>query len=253
MAGPSDWMTRSRWCSARSRLLLGRRRPELAAVQVRAEEVHVPAGVLVRHPSPVAGRDDRRAGVAVVRAVGREHLVAAGVQARHADGVLVGVRAAVGEEHLARSRRAALRDDALGGLAAREVGGGRARSVASAPACSWIAVDDGRMLVADVDVDELAREVEDRGCRRGPTPSRPSRRRSRGGRGSPGPTRSGTRDSRSSDFAARRGLRSLIVAVRCSGRHGVCWRAATARSGAAASDEPRRPHRLRRGATGRPR
>ena len=82
-------------------LLLGRGRPELGAVQVGAEEVHVPARVLVGHAAPVARRDDRRAGVAVVRAVGREDLVAAGVQARHADGVLVRVGAAVGEEDLA--------------------------------------------------------------------------------------------------------------------------------------------------------
>ena len=40
-----------------------------------------------------------------------------GVQTRHADGVLDGVGAAVGEEHLAHVRARQL-DDALGGLIA---------------------------------------------------------------------------------------------------------------------------------------
>ena len=139
-------------------LLLRRRRPELAAVEVGAEEVRVPAGVLVRHPSPVAGRDDRGTGVAVVRAVGRQHRVAAGVQARHADGVLVGVRAAVGEEHLGEPA-GRLVDDALGRLAAREVRGRRPDRREGARLL-LDRLHDGGMLVPDVDVDELAREVQ---------------------------------------------------------------------------------------------
>src|SRR5690606_39571973 len=76
-------------------LRLGRRPPELAAVQVRPERVHVPGRVLVGEAPPVAGRDDRGAGVAVVAAVPRDHLAAPGVQPRQPDRVLDGVGPAV--------------------------------------------------------------------------------------------------------------------------------------------------------------
>ena len=98
----------------------------------------VPARVLVGHAAPVPGRDDRRPGVAVIAAVGRDDLVPAGEQASHPDGVLVGVGAAVGEEHLAEAVGGAVGDPPRR-LAAGEVGGGRARSWSAAPACSWIA------------------------------------------------------------------------------------------------------------------
>src|SRR5690606_24252756 len=100
------------------------RRVELAAVQVGVEEMHVAGGVFVGHAARVAGGDDGRAGVAVVGAVGGEDLLAAGVQARHAHGVLVGVGAGVGEEHLGEAG-GRTGDDALGGFTAHQVGGGR--------------------------------------------------------------------------------------------------------------------------------
>ncbi len=80
--------------------LLGSLSPELAAIEVWPEEVDVTACELVRHATPVAGGDDGRTGVAMVRAIRREHFVAPGVEAGHADGVLVRIRPAVGEEDL---------------------------------------------------------------------------------------------------------------------------------------------------------
>ncbi len=81
-----------------------------------------------------------------------------GGEARHADGVLDGVGAAVGEEDLAEAR-AGLLDDALRGLAAHEVGvrGGDRRELGG---LALDRLDDLRVRVADVGVDELAREVE---------------------------------------------------------------------------------------------
>ena len=79
--------------------------------------MHDVIGVLVRPATRIARRLDRRAGVAVVRAVEREHLLLARVDAGHAHGVLVGVGAAVGEEDLVEALGREL-DDALRGLAA---------------------------------------------------------------------------------------------------------------------------------------
>ena len=77
-------------------------------------------GRLVRPAARVARERDRRGGAAVVAAVHREHLAPAGHGARHAHGVLVGVGAAVREEHLVE---VAGRDlgDAPGELAAHVV------------------------------------------------------------------------------------------------------------------------------------
>ena len=74
----------------------------------------------------------------MVRAVGGEHLGAAGVQPGHPDGVLDGLGAAVGEEDLVQVAGGALGDQP-GRLGARldgEAGRERARACA---ACSWIA------------------------------------------------------------------------------------------------------------------
>ena len=79
--------------------------PELRAVQVGPENVDVAAGVFVGDPAPVAGGSNRGAGVAVIGAVPGNHLVPAGMQPGHPDGVLVGVRAAVGEEDLVHAGR----------------------------------------------------------------------------------------------------------------------------------------------------
>ena len=129
-----------------------------AAVQEGAEEVHVPAGELVRHPSPVARRDDRRTRVAVVRAVRREHRVTPGVQARHADRVLDRVGAAVRKEDLGEAVRR-LVEDLLRRLPAVEVGRGGADG--GEPLGLFAdRGDDSGMLMPDVDVDQLAREVQ---------------------------------------------------------------------------------------------
>ena len=106
----------------------------------------------------VAGHRDRPGRGAVVAAVGREDLVAAGVQPGHADGVLRGLGAAVGEEHHVEVAGRQLADQP-GGLAAGVVGvdrGDRAELVG-------LLLDRRHqlgVLVADVDVDELAGEVE---------------------------------------------------------------------------------------------
>ena len=108
----------------------------------------------------IARHRDRPAGRAVIAAVGRQHLVPAGVAARHADGVLGGFRPTVGEEHLVEVAGRQLGDQP-GRLAAGVVGverGDRAELVG-------LLLDRGDepgVLVADVDVDELAGEVEPR-------------------------------------------------------------------------------------------
>ena len=110
-------------------------------------------------PAPWLAREvDGETGVAVVRAVERHHLAAAGVQPRHADRVLVGVGAAVGEEDLVHAVGREV-DDALRGLAARRVGVLR-RDRSQRGRLVLDRLDDLRVLVADVDVHELAREVE---------------------------------------------------------------------------------------------
>ena len=95
---------------------------------------------------------------AVVAAVRRQHLVAAGVHAGHADGVLGRLGAAVGEEHHVEVAGRQLGDQP-GRLAAGVVGverGDRAQLVG----LLLDRRDELGVLVADVDVDELAGEVE---------------------------------------------------------------------------------------------
>jgi hypothetical protein len=94
----------------------------------------------------------------VVRAVGAEHLVTSGGEARHANGVLVGIRPSVGEEDLAEVASGDT-EDALGRLATGEVavGGGDGRQK------SGLVLDclhQSGVAVPDIDVHQLAREVE---------------------------------------------------------------------------------------------
>ena len=109
-------------------------------------------------PAGIARHRDRTCGRAVVAPVGRENLVPARVHARHAQRVLVRLRSAVGEEHLVEIARCELGDEP-GCLAACVVGeGGRDRAQAGG-----LFLDRGdhfRVLVTEVEVDELAREVE---------------------------------------------------------------------------------------------
>ena len=86
--------------------------------------MHMAARIFVWHPAPVTGGGNRAAGVAVIGAVGRQHLIAAGIQARHANGVFVGIGSGVGEEHFAKPFRGQV-NNALSRLAARQVRRGR--------------------------------------------------------------------------------------------------------------------------------
>ena len=113
----------------------------------------MPARVFVRYAAPVSGRHDRRTRVAVVRTVLREHLVAPGVQARHPNGVLIRIRTAVGEEDLIEAVWSAVHD-AHGCLAAGQVCGRRRdRREQASLLCDGL--DDGRMLVPNIEIDQL--------------------------------------------------------------------------------------------------
>ena len=132
---------------------------ERRAVGVRTPELHHAGHARFARPATgVAGHRDRTAGGAVVAAVGGEHLLSPGVPARHAQGVLGGLRPAVGEEHLVQRPRRQFGDQP-GRLATSVVGedrGDRAQLVG-------LLLDRRHelgVLVADVHVDELAGEVE---------------------------------------------------------------------------------------------
>src|SRR5690554_2898965 len=94
----------------------------------------------------------------MVGAIRRQDLVATRREAGEADRILDGIRASVREEDLAE-RATRNVEDALCRLAPRE---GRVlwRDGREFPGLAGDRLDDGRMLVSDVGVDELAREVE---------------------------------------------------------------------------------------------
>ena len=121
--------------------------------------MHVLGGVFVRPAARIAGRGDGSTGVAVIGAVERELLVLVRVDTGHADRILDGVGPAIGEEHLVHVLGHQAGDE-LGCLAARSVrvlrcDGRQLRGLV------LDRLDDLRMLVADVHVDELRREVEE--------------------------------------------------------------------------------------------
>ena len=156
---PSTMITSARWARARSHFFGVVGGVERRPVGVRTPELDDPGQPGSLRPAPrIAGHRDRPAGRAVVAAVRRQHLVPSGVAARHADGVLGRLGTAVGEEHLVEVARRQLGDQP-GRLAARVVGvdrGDRAQLVG-------LLLDRRHelgVLVADVDVDELAGEVE---------------------------------------------------------------------------------------------
>ena len=139
-------------------LLFWRGRPVFRAVEVRTEDVLVAARVLIRDASPVASRHDGRPGVAVVRAVERDHLVASGVDARHTDGVFVGVSSTIREEDLVELLRS-VRQNLLRRQRAHVV------RVCRSHGGQNIRLGLNRrnhlgVLVPDVDVHQHAREVE---------------------------------------------------------------------------------------------
>ncbi len=132
---------------------------ERRPVQVGPPEVHDPGQAgLGPPPARVTGQRDRPGGRAVVAAVGRQHLVPAGVQPRHPHRVLVGVRPAVGEEHLVQGagRQVGQQPRRLRAHVVGERRGHRAQ----APGVLLDRRDQPRVLVADVDVDQLRGEVE---------------------------------------------------------------------------------------------
>ena len=106
-----------------------RRRIQPAAIAVRIEHADDAGDARLGGPAArVAGQRDRAGGGAVVRAVARDDLLAAGDPARDLDGVLVGLGAAVGEEGLGqvaggdlRQHAAQLGADAGGGRGWRDV------------------------------------------------------------------------------------------------------------------------------------
>ncbi len=158
VAGPSKAIVSSRCWRARAPPP-PRWWREGRAVEERRPEAHDARGAVVGGPAArVAGQVDRGGGGAVVRAVGGEHLRAARVQTGHADGVLDGLGAAVGEEDLVQVARGALGDEACG-LGA-DVHGEGGREGGELPGLLLDRGDDPGVLVADVGIDEAAGEVE---------------------------------------------------------------------------------------------
>ena len=121
-------------------------------------------------PAPrIAGQHHRAGGAAVVRAVERQHLVAAGVLARDLDRVLVGLGAAVGEEEDVDVARTD-----LGELAAEpraRLGGHERIGVGERLGLLRDGADDALVAVADVDAHQLAVEVEEPLAFRRPEPA----------------------------------------------------------------------------------
>ena len=139
-------------------LLFFRRGVKFAAVEIGVKEVNVTARILVRHAPPVTGGGNRAAGIAVIGAIGGEHFIAPGIEPRHTDGVLVGIGAGVGEEHFAKAFRRQL-DNPLRRFAAGEVGGG-GRDGHQLFQLGFHRRQHARMLIANVDVDQLAAEIQ---------------------------------------------------------------------------------------------
>ncbi len=137
----------------------GVRMPRGAAIGVRvehADDARHPG--LVRPPARIAGERDPAERGAVVRPIARDDLVPPGVHAGELDRVLVGLGAGVREE---RHREVAGRDlgqqppEPRAGLVRH-----RRPDRAELVGLLLDRGDDLRMLVPDVDVDELGREVE---------------------------------------------------------------------------------------------
>ena len=123
VAGPSNWISWSRCCRARAVSSASVVGVELRAVEERPVEVDDALGAVVVGPATrVAGEVDRRRRVAVVAAVAGENLAAAGVQARHPDGVLNRVRATIREKHVTETVARGPLDDEPGGLRPGRVG-----------------------------------------------------------------------------------------------------------------------------------
>ena len=141
------------------RLLGLGRRVEVRPVGVGRHEVDdALSGVVVGEPARVAGDVDGQLRAAVVAAVGREHLRPTGVQSGHPDRVLVRVGPTVREEHMVEVARGAFGDES-GRLGAGVVDVLR-RDRAQLACLLLDGRNDGRVLMADIRVDQLRRHVE---------------------------------------------------------------------------------------------
>ena len=185
-------------------------------VERRAVEVRTPVADDARHPRLArpaprfAGERDRARGRAVVAAVRGQHLVPPGVQARHAHRVLVRLRAAVGEEHDVEIARRALGDQAR--RLAAHVDRERGRHRAELGRLLLDRGDEPRVLVADVDVDELRAEIEVAVAVVVPEVRALRRARSAADRSAPAPTTNGRRARDRRPAPRRRGCASLVGA-----------------------------------------
>ena len=145
------------WRSRADRARIGMARG--AAIRIRIEHPHDAAHTrLVRPPSRIAREHDRAVSRAMVRAVARDDLVPPGREPCELDRVLVRLRARVREERHAEIARCHLFEQPTQARA-------RLRRHRRADRAEPVGLlldrrDDLRVLVTDVDVDELGREVE---------------------------------------------------------------------------------------------
>ncbi len=153
---------------------IGEREPDIvpAALHavVRIGDVDDTGHPWLRCPPARIAREHHRPGRgAVIRAIPREHLVAAGVLPRHLDRVLVGLGAAVGEEE-----RVDVAGRDRGELLAEERPGlGRHEGIGVREGLGLLldGADDPLVAVADVDAHQLAVEVEVALALGGPEPA----------------------------------------------------------------------------------
>lgn len=152
----------------------------------------------------------------MVRAVPRQYLVTARVQARHAHRVLDRVCPTVGEEDLVQLARRALGDQP-GRFRAGRVGVLR-RHRAQLGSLFGNGGNDFRVLVADVGVDQLTGEVQQPVALAVPH-VRPRRRRDRHGRDL-GLSRPGMENMGPVQFVGTGGLGARILDGQSVGQHG---------------------------------
>ena len=140
-------------------LLTGIGGVERRAIRIRPEEFDHPGQTrLVVEASRLTGEGDRADRAAVIAAIRRQHLEATGMRLGHTDRVLNGLGTAVGEEHPVEIAGGALGDQP-GRLASHVVG--ETRSDGAQTRCLTLdGLHHAGVLMADVDVHQLAGEVE---------------------------------------------------------------------------------------------
>ena len=130
-----------------------------AAVRIRVEHAHDPGHGGLRRPAPrVAGEGRGACRRPVVAPVPGDDLLAPGHPARQLHGVLVGVGAARGEQRQGEVARRHLGEQP-GELGPR-LAGERRRQAAQRARLAPHRLDQARMLVPEVEVDDLGGEVE---------------------------------------------------------------------------------------------